>query len=147
MSTKLGTKESELLTSVFEISEMGCKSIEQLMPRINDEKLKSVINRQLFEYQSVNNISKNMLENMGIKPDGISKSSQILSGMMSIIKTLSDSSSTKIAELMIKGTTDGIMELTKTIRKIPDAEKNSQNLAEKLLKIQQHNINELKCFL
>jgi hypothetical protein len=52
-----------------------------------------------------------------------------------------------IAEMMIQGSTMGIIDITKNLKEYADADKDISALANRLLKFEQQNIEEMKKFL
>lgn len=66
---------------------------------------------------------------------------------MSFVKTAADDSPSKIAEMMINGSTMGVTKITKGISGYSGKNKNITSLADKLLKTEQNNIEEMKRFL
>jgi hypothetical protein len=61
--------------------------------------------------------------------------------------TLLNTSTGHIAELMIKGTNNGVLELEKVLRHNDAAGDKSRNLAKELLDFEQKNISTLKDYL
>ncbi|MEG1459038.1 MAG: hypothetical protein RSJ40_07000, partial [Acetivibrio sp.] len=63
------------------------------------------------------------------------------------MKTWMDNSPCHISEMLIQGSTMGIIDATKNIQKYSDANKDILKLAQRLLKTEQTNIEQLKHFL
>ena len=71
-----------------------------------------------------------------------------ISVYMSIsMKTLMDKTPCHISEMLIQGSTMGIIEATKNLQIYKGADKGILDLADKLLKTEQNNIEQLKPFL
>ena len=88
-----------------------------------------------------------MLRELGGQPENISAMSKISSQMMTTMKTMTDSSVSHIADMMIQGSSMGV---TKIIQHKNDYDQSNPRitaLADKLLKTEQNNIEELKKFL
>ncbi|MNJ03052.1 hypothetical protein D3C73_1632290 [compost metagenome] len=58
-----------------------------------------------------------------------------------------DDSHSHIAEMIIKGSTMGVTDVTKHLNKFDDVDSDIINLANKLLKIEENNIEEMKNYL
>ena len=67
--------------------------------------------------------------------------------MMINMKTLLDNSPSHISEMLIQGGTMRIIDITKKIKEYPNADKEILNLADRLLKFEQKNIEESKKYL
>ena len=67
--------------------------------------------------------------------------------MMSSAKTMLDHSATKIAELVIQGSTMGVTKSLRTLRDCDVQDRRVGDLADRLLKTEEANIAEMKGFL
>ena len=67
--------------------------------------------------------------------------------MMSKMKLMKDSSSSAIAKMMIEGSNKGIIEITEKLNNYPKDDQEIVDLANKLLDIEQKNLDDLKEFL
>lgn len=88
-----------------------------------------------------------MLRQDGWTPDektGIKK--MMLWGSVQM-NTLMNTSTQHMAEMMINGTTMGIIDMTKKIHQLPDADKGARELAEEFISGEQQNIEDLKAYL
>ena len=137
----------DLLSHVFQTAEMGQDGIRTVLKYSRDEALNKALERQQAEYQKLQTAAGAMMRERGIEPDGIGAVAKLSSEMMSTMKTVMDHSATKIAEMMIQGSTMGVTKSLRTIRDCPKAEGEVKDLAEKLLKTEQANIEEMKGFL
>lgn len=138
---------TELLNFIFQNSQMGVETINQLMGIIEDKEFKSHLNSQLSEYNEINNHARHMLTANGYDEKGLSAFEKIRTYLMINMQTLTDKSTNHIAEMMIIGSNMGIIDAIKRLKQYADAEKDILSLMEKLLKIEENNIKELKAFL
>ena len=63
------------------------------------------------------------------------------------MNTLTDKSARHMAEMLIQGSTMGIVDLTKAIRDNPGAGRDALALADRLLRSMQRDVEELKSYL
>ena len=63
------------------------------------------------------------------------------------VTTMMDNSNTKIAEMMINGSTMGIIEITRKIRRTPCADADSSKIANDVVAFEENNIAKMKTFL
>ena len=124
--------EIDLLSHVYQTAEMGQDGITSVLKRSRDPSLNQALD---------------MLRARGIQPDGVGAVAKLSSGMMSAMKTMMDHSSTKIAEMMIQGSTMGVTKSLRTLRDCHPKDPKVKDLADKLLKTEQANIEEMKGFL
>lgn len=139
--------DTELLNHVYQSAEMGREGILSVLKYAEDPKLSQALRHQLAEYKDLQDSSAHMLQERGVKPEGISSMVKTSSQVMAAMKTMTDRSATKIAEMMIQGNTMGV---TKSLRVIHDydmADERVSDLANKLLETEQDNIEQMKPFL
>ncbi|WOC33540.1 MULTISPECIES: hypothetical protein [Caproicibacterium] len=141
-------ENTEILTEVYKASEMGLAATEILLPKVQDAKMRRQIQSQRQTYVSTAGKAARMLQKKGAAPDAGKRPVQkaMLWGSIQM-NTLADSSSQHIAEMMIQGTTMGIVDLQKRLNELPKADSDSRRIAENFLKDQQQTIDELKHLL
>jgi len=140
-------QNTEFLNYIYQNSEMGVNTIEQIIKIINHDEFSRHLQLQLKEYQSIYNTAKQMLNQSGCQEKDISSMQKITTYMAVSMKTLTDKTPSHISEMLIQGSTMGIIDATKNIKKYSGAEKNIIELANRLLKIEENNIEQLKKFL
>lgn len=140
-------KNAELLNFIYQNSQMGVDTINQLMDITEDSEFSKSIEKQLKEYRTIHETAKSLLNNNGYDEKGISTLDKIKTYLMINMQTLTDKSSSHIAEMLIIGSNMGVIDSIKNIRKYQFAEKDILGLMEKLLKIEEDNIKNLKEFL
>lgn len=97
------------------------------------------------EYKNIYYDAKRLNENHPLLD--LSALAKIRSRTMLNFSTLTDKSTSHIAEMLIMGSTAGVIDMTKSLRKYSDAPKESRELAQHLLVMEEKNIEELKQFL
>ena len=139
--------ETQLLNHIYQTAEMGREGIQSVLKYAEEPSLVQALSSQLSEYQQIQNSAGSMLHARGEPPKGLGPMAKISSEAMSTVKAMADPSATKIAEMMIQGST---MWVTKSLRTIRDCELRDdgvRKLADKLVKTEQANIEEMKQFL
>lgn len=114
--SELTTKTNgEVIAEVYRNAQLALQSISDIMPAIEDDKLKEEIMRQHEGYERISGKAALMSRQYGMdvkEPNPIKKAM-----MWSSIKmnTMSDNSSSHIAQLMVQGTVMGLTSLKQTI--------------------------------
>ena len=139
--------ENQLLNHIYQTAEMGREGIQSVLKYADEPKLVSALNSQLTEYEQLQNAAGSMLQARGEPPKGISPMAKASSEVMSTMKAMADRSATNIAEMMIQGSTMGVTKSLRTIRDCNVKEGEVRRLADRLLKTEQANIEEMKRFL
>lgn len=137
----------ELLNYIYQNSQMGVDTIEQLLDIVEDVAFKNQLQSQYNEYKEINETAKSLLNTKGYDEQGISTFKKIKSDLMINMQTLTDKSSSHVAEMMIIGSNMGVIDAIKNIKKYKDAEADIVNLMEKLKAFEEKNITLLKTFL
>lgn len=143
-------ENTELLMHIYQSAEMGVYTTTNLLDLLKnkDNKIKSILQQELKEYEKYTQLSEEYLEKLDIE----SKSSGIMTKLGSdigmTIETMKDNSDSRIASMLIEGMTMGILEMTgkiETYRKI--CKKNIIQLAEELKQFQEKEIEKLKIYV
>ena len=139
--------ENELLDHIYQTAEMGGVGIRAVLRRADEPKLTAALNAQLTEYQKLRRAAGEQLRARGQTPRSVGMAAMLSAEMMSSAKTMLDHSATKIAELMIQGSTMGVTKSLRTIRDCNVQDCRVGDLADRLLKTEEANIVEMKGFL
>lgn len=140
-------QNAEFLNYLYQNSQMGITTIGQLTEKVEDPAFSKQLNSQLKEYEALNQSASRQLREHGKVEKELPKMAEMGAHMSIAMKTLKDHSPAHISEMMMQGSMMGIIEVTKNIKKYPNASPEVKQLAEKLLKTEQSNIESLKQFL
>ena len=139
--------ENQLLNHIYQTAEMGQDGIRTVLKYADEPGLVKALNSQLAEYQRIQNTAGAMLHARGEPPKGIGPMARLSSEAMTAVKSLTDPSATNIAEMMIQGSTMGVSKSLRTLRDCQLKDPKVKELANKLLRAEQDNIEEMKQFL
>ncbi len=122
--------DSEILAEIYRNAQIGLTSIVDLLPEVEDETMKEELMRQHEEYEKVCSEAAQLAKKFDLdlrEPSPIKKAM-----MWSAIKmnAATDSSRQNIAQMMIKGTVNGITSLKTSLT---DGEKIMDGEIKKLL--------------
>ena len=121
--------KEELLQYIHKTADMGVSGLEDMLPKTEDQELFSTLEKQ---GESVNDASA---------------MAKLSANMMSAGKLLFDASPEKIAEMTIQGTTMGVTKTIQHLRDYDGEDESALRLGERLLEIQEENVEEMKRFL
>ena len=138
---------TEFLNYIYQNAEMGRDTIKQLIEISKDEEYKKMLECQLEEYKEIHNIAEKKIEELNKEAKEISSFSKISAYIMINMKTLMDKTPSHISEMLIQGSNMGIIEITKKINEYPNADKDIIDLANRLLKFEQNNLEKYKKYL
>ena len=130
--------DAEMLNFIYQNSQMGVETLNQLIPMIDNEAFKKRIEAQLKEYEQIHEEAKKLLNRHGYDEKGIGALEKIMAYLMIDMKTLMDKSSSHIAEMLIQGSNMGIIDAVKRINQYEkEAEKEVTALMKRLLKFEE----------
>ena len=124
-------KDSEIVAEIYRNAQLALESISDIMPAVEDSDIREEIMHQHEEYEKICSKAAALAlkQNYDVKePSPIKKAM-----MWSAIKmgTANDNSSQNIAQMMIRGTVNGITSLKTSLT---DGEKDMDTEVKKLLK-------------
>ena len=138
--------ERELLQYIYKTADMGCEGIDAVEKHA-EKKMLEELKKERVEYENIRSDADLMIRQGGDEPAGSGMMAKMGADMMTAAEMMMDDSRSKIAEMMIQGTTMGIV---KTIRHLKDYEgddEKARKLGERLLNVQEENVEKMKAFL
>jgi len=126
---------------------MGRDAIHFILDKVEDDKLKEELNRQYREYKEISEeINKIYPEYSEDEPHKTNAMNKVMTWYGIEMKTLMDSSTSKIAELLMQGTNMGIIEGRRLLNH-KDTNEEINKLVEKYVEVQETAVEKLKTFL
>ena len=137
----------ELLNYIHQNAEMGEDTIEQLLGIARNDEFKNMLRSQLDEYKMIDDMANDKLKELGKSPKDIGAITKARTYMAINLKTMTNKSPSNISQMMIQGSTMGIIDITKKMKEYSDADKEVMDLAQRLLAFEQRNVDECKKYL
>lgn len=137
----------ELINFIYQNSQMGVVTIKQLMEIVQEDSFLNCIQSQYNEYEEINKAALKLLNENGYDEKGISAFEKIKTYLMINIQTITNKTSSHIAEMLIIGSNMGIINAIKNLKKYTKADQEIQYLMQRLLKFEETNVQELKNYL
>ncbi len=140
-------QEINIYKEIQRNTEMAMKAIDAISDKVYDEHLSMQINKQSLKYAEIRNEAYDKLLEARAEPY---KSSYLQNLMLTggiQYNTLLNTSTSKIAELMIKGSNMGVLEMNKVLNHNEAADAQSVALANRLIDFEAKNIERLKKYL
>ena len=140
---------SALLSEVYRNVRMAEESIIDLMPKVTEERLKSMLTVQISAYSAFSSRAAKQLAEAGVKPEEENAAAKLGAKWGILMNTLRDSTQEHLVQMLIEGTTMGVGELLRVIR---DAQNNGVGgeplrLASDLLSYEEQVVEEMKGYL
>ena len=137
----------EFLNYIYQNSQMGVDTLNQLLEITEDEKFQQCLEKQLEGYRKFHNEAKEILNKNGYDEKGLGTFEKIRTYLMVNLQTMADDSVSHIAKMLIQGSSMGITEAVKKLHQYEnDVEKDIKRLMEGLQKFEEENVEKLKEF-
>lgn len=137
----------ELLQFVYQNTKMGEDNLRSLLPSVEDTDLKSHLHRQMTGYSKFNNQAEEEICKRNGQPKENSAMSKFASRMGVKMNAMKDHSASHIADMMIQGSTMGIVDMTEHLNRCGDVDATAKRLANDVVHFEQNNIDRLKSYL
>lgn len=126
---------------------MGMDAIDDILDKVEDKKFKEELKR---EYNAYKDISKRIEQiypkyNEG-EPHETSSLNKMMTDMMLNMKTMTDTSNSKIAEILMQGVNMGIIEGRRILNK-KNLNPEVNDIVETYVTMQEESVNTLKDYL
>ena len=138
--------DGEFLNLISKNAEMGKVGIDAVMDYTRDERMREALRVQAKEYDKIYAEANELLKAKNVKVEHLSPMAKIGSEFTSAMKTMTDHSTGKIAEMMIQGSTMGVTKLMKNRSDYDGGDEDIMSLSDKLLKTEERNIKTMKGF-
>lgn len=126
---------------------MGMDAISFVLDKVEDDYLKKVLKKEYDEYQKIAGEIEKIYPNYNDgNPHETSKITKAMTWYGIEMKTLTDKSNSKIAELLLQGFNMGIIE-GKRILNQKKINKEVADIVEKYVEMQEKDVETLKSFL
>lgn len=140
-------QDQQLLNGIYRNAEMGKETIARLIKETDDVTFRKVMEAQLTEYQAIFDQSQQQLQQRRQAPEGLSGMEKAATYMAMKMNTLADKTSSHMAEMLIEGSTMGVVDMQKQLNACSQADAAVRRLGERLLAIEQRNIERLQPYL
>ena len=126
---------------------MGMESISVVSSKVGDQHFKQVLDDQYNQYGSLLDRVNDGLKMSGNKGED-NPTAQKVMGLTSIqMNTFTDKSNSHIAEMLITGTTMGIIKGRKLYNQYPSISSNTRKTLDEFVQSQEHQVEKLKEWL
>lgn len=136
-----------ILNEIHKGAKMGMDSISYVYEKIGDVNLKDNLSFQYNQYSDILERVNDVYQKYGEIPNDSNLKDKIMSWTGIQMNTITDKSNSHIADMLIQGTTMGIIEGRKLLNQYPDASHDIKNILNNFVNMQENNVEKLKTFL
>ena len=144
---KLNEYNQRAINDVYKNAHIALQSISNLLPNVKDSALKNELRDEYEGYEKIISEVSSFMKEKGIEPKDINPFKKAMLWTSIKMKTLVDNSRNQLADMMVKGTSMGINELTAMKNEKENLDEGVLNLVEKLLALEENYEKRLRKFL
>lgn len=138
----------EALNAVYKTAQIGLSSISNVLDKVTQENLKEELNQEYEGYEKFASKMATFIKENEYELKDVNPMKKAFMWTAIQLNTLTDSSSNRVAELMLKGTVTGITEMQEMINSNAKAiDENVLSFAEGLKSLMEKYEENLKKFL
>lgn len=139
--------EAAVYREIQKSTDMAMKAIDTIVDKVYDDALAVQITRQSLKYSELHNEASRQLLDGNAQSYQSSALSDALLRTGIHYNTMLNTSTGHIAELMIKNSTNGILEMEKVLKHHEEAGEKPLALAKQLIEVEEKNVQRLKQYL
>lgn len=136
-----------ILKDIQKNTEMAMQAIDTISDKVYDKQLALEMSRQSIKYEEIHNRALKELMNVKAEANRSNALDNLKLKAAIHYNTLLNTSTSHVAEIMIKGNNEGILEMEKAIKYNQTADPKAVALAQELIHLEQSNIGALKSYL
>ena len=126
---------------------MGLETLPLLSMRAEDTTFRDTIRKQITEYRDLNRKAERLMRDSGFEVQSVSPMAKMSATVMTNVKTLMDTSTSHLAEIVIQGSNMGVTQITRAMHRSRPGDASVRALADQLLRAEEKNIKALREFL
>lgn len=143
----IGNVDLDLLEKTYQNASIGITAIESVIDKVKNQQFSNDLRTQMSDYESLKEQSKQELTKNGAKvKDKSLYDKAMMKGNVKLTAAM-DSSESHIAEMVIRGSTMGITQMTKLLHESKNADGASTQIANDFISKEQNNIEKMKKYL
>lgn len=136
-----------VLNEVHKGAKMGMDSISTISEKVSEPNLKDNLSFQYTQYGDILDSVNEIYKKYGDIPKDNNPMNEVMSWTGIQMNTLTNKSNSHIANMLIQGTTMGIIEGRKLLNQNPNIDEEVRQVLNTFVKMQENNVEKLKTFL
>lgn len=137
----------EVLSSILKTTQMGQLGIRSVLDNEMKPELRQAMESQLREYDTIESQAHSIAQKRNWALPELNPSIRFMTDQMTRMKLSFGDVNSKIAAMMIRGNTTGVIKGLKNLHQMTQNDPDVQALSNKLLDTQSNNVHQMKQFL
>ena len=140
-------QNAKLTKVMCETARMGAEAVSMLLNKTDDEGMRETMLSQKAMYEKFDREGEQMLREAGQRTKKQGPLARAGTWMGIQMDTIMDNTPSHLADMLIQGSTMGVIEITRAKSENPEADGEAVRLADAYLKEENENIEKLKKYL
>jgi len=136
-----------VLNAIYRGAETGAQAISDLMPKAEDTAFRAELDAQAREFRSIASEAAVQLAGLNASPKPVGYAKKTGMKMAVEMNAMADPDLSHYAEMMIKGSHMGILNMTKVMNDYAEPRPEIRELGDRLIKAEQQHVEQLKKYL
>lgn len=136
-----------VLNEVHKGAKMGMDSISTVSQKVSEPNFKDNLSFQYTQYGDILDSVNEIYKKYGAIPNDNNPMTEAMAWTGIQMNTMTDKSNSHIADMLIQGTTMGIIEGRKLLNQNPNIDQEVRQVLDTFVKMQENNVEKLKTFL
>ena len=137
----------QILSSVLKTTQMGQIGIRSVLDTRMRPGFRRALEQQLREYDQIETEAHTLAAQRGWELKDLDPALRMMSNMVTRMKLSAGGSESKIADMMIQGSTKGMIKGLRNMHQFPREDSRISALSQKLLDTENANIRQMQAFL
>ena len=137
----------QILSSVLKTAQMGQVGIRSVLDTRMRPGLRKALEQQLREYDQIETEAHALASQRGWELKDLDPALRMMFNMVTRMKLSAGGSESKIADMMIQGSTKGMIKGLRNMHQFPREDSRISALSQKLLDTENANIRQMQAFL
>lgn len=137
----------QILSSVLKTAQMGQVGIRSVLDTRMRPGLRKALEQQLREYDQIETEAHALASQRGWELKDLDPALRMMSNMVTRMKLSAGGSESRIADMMIQGSTKGMIKGLRNMHQFPREDSRISALSQKLLDTENANIRQMQAFL
>ena len=126
---------------------MGMNSISYVEEKVGDKEFKNELSSQYNQYSDILTRIIDSYNHIGEVPENTNLKDKMQTWVGIQLNTINDQSNSKLSEMLIQGTTMGIIEGCKLKNSNHNLNNNVETILNDFITMQENSVDKLKCYL
>jgi bacterioferritin-associated ferredoxin len=143
----IGNVDLDLLEKTYQNATIGITAIEGVIDKTSNKELNNDLYKQMRDYQELADKSRKHLKQHGAQAKEKPFYDRAMMKGNVKLNTLMDSSDSRIAQMVIQGSTMGVTQMTKLLHASENADGTCTEIAKEFISKEEANIETMKKYL